>query len=108
MNKKVVEFHGSSRKDLIKFPDEMRHEAGHQIDRVQCGLDPDDWKPMPDIGLGVKEIRLKDSNGIYRVIYVASFSEKVHILHAFQKKTVKTSRKDIALAKKRFKAMKNG
>ncbi|KER00958.1 type II toxin-antitoxin system RelE/ParE family toxin, partial [Photorhabdus temperata] len=67
--------------------------------------DPDDWKPMSTVGAGVKEIRVKDADGIYRVMYVAKFEEAVYVLHCFQKKTEQTSLKDIALAKKRFKEL---
>ena len=72
------------------------------MDRVQDGLQPDDWKPMPSVGVGVQEIRVRDETGAYRVIYVAKFSDAVYVLHAFQKKTQKTSRVDLALATKRF------
>ncbi|ERT11180.1 type II toxin-antitoxin system RelE/ParE family toxin [Photorhabdus temperata] len=78
---------------------------GYQLDRVQQGKDPDDWKPMSTVGAGVKEIRVKDADGIYRVMYVAKFEEAVYVLHCFQKKTEQTSLKDIALAKKRFKEL---
>ncbi len=60
---------------------------------------------MSTVGAGVKEIRVKDADGIYRVMYVAKFEEAVYVLHCFQKKTEQTSLKDIALAKKRFKEL---
>lgn len=104
---KEVKFHGSSQRDLINFPNEMRREAGHQIDRVQRGLSPADWKPMKTVGPGAKEIRIRDDDGAYRVIYVAEYKGLVHVLHAFQKKDEQTRKADIDLAKKRYKAMKN-
>ena len=96
---------GSSHNDLMDFPREAKKEAGYQLDKVQRGFNPSDWKPMASIGLGVKEIRLHEQNE-YRVIYVATFVDTVYVLHAFCKKTQKTSSKDIALAKKRFMTLK--
>jgi len=60
---KPVEFRGSSLGDLRAFPVDARRAAGHQSDRVQHGQDPDDWKPMPSIGQGVREIRIWDEAG---------------------------------------------
>lgn len=97
---KDIEFLGQSLNNLKAFPDNPRRNAGHQLDRVQRGLEPNDWKPMSSIGSGVKEIRLKDADGIYRVIYVAKFSEAIYVLHAFQKKTQKTPTKEIDRSKK--------
>jgi len=66
---------------------------------------PSDWKPMSTVGAGAGEIRIKDEAGIYRVIYVAKFEDAVYVLHAFEKKTRKTRKADIALAKARYKAL---
>ena len=68
-------------------------------------MQPDDFKPMPTIGKGVEEIRIRDDSGIYRVIYSARFSDAVFLLHAFQKKTQRTSQRDIEIAKARFSEM---
>jgi len=57
------------------------------------------------IGAGVKEIRIKEGNGIFRIIYVAKLDEKVFVLHAFQKKTQKTRKQDIAIARTRYEAV---
>ena len=78
-------------------------EAGYQLDKVQCGNEPADWKPMPSIGEGVQEIRVQDEAGAFRVIYVAKLADAIYVLHCFQKKTRQTSEKDIKLARKRFK-----
>ena len=67
--------------------------AGYQLHRVQAGIDPVDWKPFKVVGVGSKEIRIKDSDGIFRVIYVAKFEEAVYVLHSFQKKTQQTAKK---------------
>ena len=100
---KLLSFFGGSRDDYMDFPASIRNKAGFQLDRVQRGLDPEDWKPMSVIGSGVKEVRLKDDSGAYRVIYVASFAEAVFVLHAFQKKSQKTPKRDIDLAIQRYK-----
>lgn len=99
---KPVEFCGSSLDDLRAFPLSAKREAGHQLDQVQHGFEPDDWKPMPTIGPGVKEIRIRDAAGAFRVIYIAKLPKAVFVLHCFQKKTPKTSRVDIELATKRY------
>lgn len=100
---KNVDFRGSSLADLRDFPDAAKRECGYQIDKVQHGLDPDNWKPMDTIGAGVKEIRVKDDTGIYRVLYVAKFEETVYVLHCFKKTTQKTSTSDKKVAGKRYK-----
>jgi phage-related protein len=69
---------------------------------VQRGEQPNDFKPVPSIGKGVEEIRVRDDSGIYRVIYTARFANAVYVLHAFQKKTQATSKRDIEIARERF------
>ena len=102
---KRLAFVGSSRADLKDFPEAARRKAGFQLDRVQRGLEPEDWKPMATIGSGVREIRVKETSGAFRLIYVATFAEAVFVLHAFQKKTQRTSMRDIELATIRFKEL---
>jgi phage-related protein len=97
-----VEFLGNSLDDLRAFPLAARREPGHQIDQVQRGREPDDWKPMNTVGQGVREIRIRDASGAFRVIYVAKFADAVYVLHCFQKKTEKTSKADVDLAAKRY------
>ena len=99
---KPIEFLGDSLPRLREFPDDAKRDAGYQLDRVQHGLQPDDFKPMPTIGKGVEEIRIRDESGAYRVIYTARLADAVYVLHAFQKKTQATSKRDIDLAKQRF------
>ena len=98
---KPLKFLGSSLDDLRNFPNEVRRAAGFELHAVQCGLEPTDWKPMPGIGVGVKEIRIHVF-GEWRILYVAKFSEAVYVLHAFQKKTQKTKRPDVELAHQRY------
>ena len=105
MTLKPVKWLGDSREQIRDFPDWPRHEAGYQLERVQAGRDPKDWKPMPSIGIGVNEIRVRDESGAFRVIYLAKFTEAVYVLHAFQKKARNTAQADIDLARRRFRAL---
>src|SRR5579885_440688 len=98
---KPIEFRGSALDDLRAFPVSARREAGHQLDQVQNGREPQDWKPMPTIGQGAQEIRVRDAAGAFRVIYVAKLAGAIYVLHCFQKKTQKTSKADLDLAAKR-------
>ncbi|WP_246327078.1 type II toxin-antitoxin system RelE/ParE family toxin [Burkholderia guangdongensis] len=99
---KPVEFRGSALDDLRAFPLAARREAGHQLDQVQRGQAPDDWKPMNTVGRGVREIRIRDASGAFRIIYLAKLADVVYVLHCFQKKSPKTSKADIDLAAKRY------
>ncbi len=102
---KPIEFYGNSLEAIRRFPGPARRKAGQQLEFVQWGVEPNDWKPMPSVGSGVREIRIKDEQGIYRVIYVAKFRNAVYVLHCFQKKTQKTSRSDLELAARRYKEL---
>lgn len=102
---KLVEFLGDALARLREFPETARRAAGYQLDRVQHGLEPDDWKPMKAVGPGVREIRVRDRSGAYRVIYLATLPDRVVVLHAFQKKTQRTPTSDIGLAKTRLRAL---
>jgi phage-related protein len=99
---KELKFRGNSLRELCEFPKDARREAGYQLDRVQNGLEPEDFKPMPDVGSGVHEIRIKDEAGIFRVMYVAKFEDAVYVLHCFQKKTQRTAKFNLELASKRY------
>ena len=102
---KPVEFLGNALEALKAFPRIVRREAGFQIDKVQRGFDPDDWKPMVSIGTGVREIRVRDESGAFRVIYLATMQDAVYVLHCFKKKTRQTSRRDIQLAQVRYREL---
>lgn len=103
---KSLKFCGSSLDDLRAFPLSARRDAGYQLDQVQRGRDPDDWKPVNTIGQGAREIRIRDAKGAFRIVYVAKFDEVVYVLHCFQKKTQKISKADLDLASKRYREMK--
>ena len=99
---KAIVFVGDSLRRLRAFPESARQDAGYQLDKVQRGQTPDDFKPMPSIGKGVEEIRIWDDSGTYRVIYAARLRDAVYVLHAFQKKTQATSKRDIDVARQRL------
>ena len=82
-------------------------EAGYQLSEVQLGNEPDDWKPMKAVGAGVREIRIREAAGAFRVIYLATLPDRVLVLHAFQKKTQQTAQRDIELAARRLREWKN-
>ena len=101
MSDKPLFWLGSSRSDLKAFPQDARRIAGFQLRRVQQGLEPNDWKPMPAVGPGVREIRIH--TGLeHRVFYVAKFTEGVYVLHAFEKRTRKIPKNELELARDRF------
>lgn len=101
---KPIVWLGNSRDKVRMFSAEARRDAGYQLDLVQNGKDPDDWKPLPVVGLGVREIRIHAENE-YRVLYVAQFSEAVYVIHAFTKKSQETSRSDLELAGRRYREL---
>jgi phage-related protein len=91
---------GGRREDLRELPETVQDSLGFELYRVQCGPELKDWKPMTTVGAGLREIRVRDEVGIFRVIYLATRPEGVYVLHCFQKKTQHTSRPDLELAKK--------
>ena len=103
---KPIEFAGDSLARLRDFPTSARRRGGYQLDRVQRRLEPDDWKPIKAIGPGVRELRIRDRAGAFRVIYVATLVDRLVVLHAFAKKTQRTAQHDIALAAKRFRELR--
>ncbi|HEY1930739.1 MAG TPA: type II toxin-antitoxin system RelE/ParE family toxin [Acetobacteraceae bacterium] len=108
---KLVTFLGDSRERLSAFPPAIKGQAGVELFAIQCGIEPADWKPMRAVGPGVREIRVRDDSGAYRVIYLAALADRVLVIHAFQKKTQQTPQRDIELAAKRlrdWKASKDG
>ena len=105
---KPIIFVGASLADLRAFPDEARGAAGRQLNIVQRGAVPDDWKPMPSVGPGVREVRVRDDAGAFRVIYTATRPEAVYVLHAFQKKSEQTARRDLDLARARLRSIPGG
>jgi len=101
---KPVEFLGDSRSDLRNFPKEVRQAIGVELLSVQQGDMPLDFKPMPSVGKGVYEIRVNLA-GAWRALYVAKFAKAVYVLHVFHKKSQKTSKDDIEIARKRYRTI---
>jgi len=106
-HEKEIRWVGSAYDDLVKFPDDPRRDAGFQLSKIQTGLEPEDWKPFNDVGAGTREIRIRDTSGIFRVMYGAKFEEAVYVLHCFQKKTPATSKRDKDIAAVRYRAVAN-
>ena len=104
MGEKTILWLESSRHDLQAFPPDARRLAGFQLRQVQQGAEPSDWKPMSSIGSGVSEIRIHTAVE-HRVCYVAKFAEAIYVLHAFEKRTRKTSKHDVELARQRYQAL---
>lgn len=104
MADKALQWVASSRSDVRAFPRDARRLAGVQLRRIQRGLEPFDWKPIPAVGPGVREIRLHTALE-HRVLYVAKFAEAVYVLHAFEKRTRKTPKHDVDLARQRFREL---
>jgi len=105
---KAISFLGDSLAVIRECPSDVRQDIGFQLDKVQRGSQPDDFKPMPSVGKGVEEIRVRGEDGAYRVFYTARISTAVYILHAFQKKTQATPKRDINIARQRYKLLQQG
>jgi phage-related protein len=104
---KPIVFLGDSLDAIRSFPDSACRQVGYQLDKVQRGRAPDDWKPMPSIGPGVNELRIRDESGAFRVIYVVKLEDAIYVLHAFQKKDQRTRKTDLDLAKTRWQLLKS-
>jgi phage-related protein len=103
---KPVTFLGDSLKIIREFPKTAKGRIGRELDRLERGMQPADFKPMPTIGRGVEELRVRDERrNAYRVIYIARFEESVYVLHAFVKTTRTTPKRDLDLAKTRLQAL---
>lgn len=105
---KPICFLGNALACLREFPEGAKQDAGYQLDKVQRGMQPDDFKPMPTVGRGVEELRVWDETGTYRVIYLARLNDAVYVLHAFQKKAESTPKRDIDIAKTRYAELMRG
>lgn len=102
---KPISFLADSLKVVRTFPEAARQDAGYQLDRLQRGLQPDDFKPVPTVGSGVEELRVWCEQGTFRVVYIARLADAVYVLHAFQKKTQATAKSDIDLAARRYREL---
>ena|SRR5436190_15044575 len=103
---KPVVFLGDSLDRIREFPERARRQAGLELRQVQHGLDPSDWKPMRSVGAGVREIRIRDTAGAFRVLYVATLADAIYVLHAFHKKAQATAKRDLHLAALRLRLLR--
>lgn len=101
---KEINWLGNSHETVKRYSSSVKQEIGYNLDKVQRGFEPNDWKPMSAVGRGVKEIRIHEENE-YRVLYVAKFEDSIYVLHAFVKKTQQTLKREIDLAKQRYAEM---
>ena len=99
---KPIVFLGDALDRLRDFPESVKKEAGVQLHKVQLGIDPSNWKPMTAVGSGVREVRIREDSGAFRILYVAQLADAVVVLHAFQKKTQRTEKRDLDLANARL------
>ncbi len=104
---KELDWIGSSKKDLLEFPLDVRKEMGHALYLAQVSGKHKNAKPLKGFGgAQLLEIVQDDRNGTYRTMYTVQFNEVVYVLHAFQKKStsgIKTSKQDMELVEKRLK-----
>jgi len=104
--KKIV-FEGDTLMRLRSFPEAAKQRAAYEIDRVLSDKEPESWESFPNVGQGVRGIRIQ-VNGHYRVLYIDKVDNRVHVLHAYEKKSQKTRQTDIDLAKPRLKSVLEG
>lgn len=104
---KVAHFHPGAIDALRAFPEDIRRAFGKAIYDLQSGhtLSMPLSRPMPSLGAGAAELRIRDSSGIYRAFYVVKVADVILVFHAFVKKTQKTPEVELALGKKRLKEM---
>jgi len=103
--KRPIQWLGSSFRNFGRLPIDAQNEISLQLREVQRGFQPLDWKPMKSVGVGVKEIRVRIRNDIFRAIYLAKYSDVIYVLHIFQKKSGNTKNRDIDIARRRFRSI---
>jgi phage-related protein len=101
-----IAWEGNSKEVLSAFPSEVKSTFGFSLRRLQngelprCGV-----RPMASVGKGVWELKTDDARTWYRVMYLSQIRGVLYVLHAFEKDSTKTDRRDIAIAKGRLKAV---
>ena len=96
------------RKEIEAFPEEIRGDLADALARLDAGLmlSLPMSRPMPAIGRGVHELKLKNRSGVYRVVYALVTRGTVYVLHAFKKTTQETSARNLELARTRLKEVR--
>ena len=105
---KPIKFLGDSLDRIRTFPSAAQAITGYQLDRVQRGLEVEDWKPMKSVGHGVRELRVREASGAFRILFLATLPDAVYVLHAFRKTTQQTEKRDIDLATLRLRDLMRG
>ena len=100
---------GSSKDDLLEFPEAVKDEIGTVLSVAQFGGKHPKAKPWKGEGAGVLEIVADHRGDTYRAVYTVKFEHAIYVLHAFQKKSKKgiaTPKQDVDLIKQRYKEAK--
>jgi phage-related protein len=96
---------GDSQSVVRSWSNSTKRQTGAELFRLQLGSDPIHWRAMKSVGRGVREIKIAE-DGQYRVLYLTRRLDEIVVLHAFEKKTRRTSKSDIDLGKQRLKSLK--
>jgi len=102
----TVSWEGDSREVLSAFPEGVKQNLGFELWRLQQGIRPGDYRPLPSIGTGVFELRDQDERAWYRVVYLSRITDVIYVLHCFEKKSREMPRKDFEKAKQRLKGVR--
>lgn len=102
----TVAWEGDSREVLSAFPEGVKQNLGFELWRLQQGIKPGDYRPLPSIGTGVFELRDQDERAWYRVVYLSRINDVIYVLHCFEKKSREMPRKEFEKAKQRLKAVR--
>lgn len=102
---KPIVWLGNSLTCLRSFEIKARRQIGYNLDKLQHNQEPYDWKPILEVGCGVREIRVHAGKE-YRVIYVTKVADAIYVLHAFIKKTQQISKRDIDIIRQRYAEIK--
>lgn len=97
-----MRFLGDSLDCLREFPEDARHDAGYQLEKVQRGEQPEDFKPMPAIGKGVEEIRITEDDGAIASFTLRGARTPSMCCTPSRKKTQVTARRDLETARRRY------
>jgi phage-related protein len=106
---KKLEWVGSSKKDLIELPTEVKQEIGYALYLAQKGEYYNKVKPFKGCGNGVYEIAIEYDKNAYRSVFMINLNDTLYVIHCFQKKSkrgIKTPKEEIELIKQRVKMLR--
>lgn len=102
-----LHFEGDSLEMLSGFPDDIKRSLGFSLRQLQIGREPtSQTRSMNSIGSGVYELKEADERAWYRAIYLSKIGNEIYVLHCFEKEGRKTDRRDIDIARQRFKLVR--